>query len=74
MHTYQNKSGNSGVLAYEIFDHAIHIEFTDGGIYRYSYEKPGPMAVEKMKKLARDGSGLATYINQHVREEYEQRI
>jgi hypothetical protein len=74
MERYKNISGDSGVVAYEIFDQSIKIQFKDGGIYVYSYAIPGRHAVEAMKKLAVIGAGLATYINRNVRKAYAYRI
>lgn len=62
---------NGGVSAYQIFDEAIMLKFKDGRSYLYDYIKPGKEHVEEMKKLAINGSGLTTYINQHVRNNYK---
>jgi hypothetical protein len=71
MQKYGNKSGDSGILAFEIAKNFILIKFVTGQIYKYSYTTPGNFHVEQMKKLALSGKGLATYINQHVRANYE---
>lgn len=52
MTQYNNKSGNSGILAYEIRDSQISIKFSDGSVYHYSYISAGQSNVEQMKKLA----------------------
>ena len=70
MQPYRNRSGNSGVVAFESGDRHIDIEFQDGHRYRYTYAIPGRQQVESMKRLARTGKGLATFINQHVRERF----
>ncbi|MBL0911691.1 MAG: hypothetical protein IBJ09_04905 [Bacteroidia bacterium] len=70
MERYRN-SDYSGVRRYEIGDAYIKIWFHDAGPYVYSYRKPGRLHVEKMKKLAQAGQGLATYINKYVRGNYE---
>ena len=41
--------------------------------YRYSYARPGRTHVEYMKILARQGMGLASYINRYVRDSYDSR-
>ena len=77
MHKYHSDH-QSGVLAYSIGERDIKILFPpdkDGQpfVYTYSYVNPGKKHVEEMKKLAVKGSDLATYINQHIRENYERR-
>ncbi|HYF33487.1 MAG TPA: hypothetical protein VD993_20325 [Chitinophagaceae bacterium] len=74
MKKYGNTSGNSGILAYEIQADRILIKFSSGDTYVYSYKKPGKADVEEMKALAESGEGLATYINQHVRERYDYKL
>ena len=72
MKKYINASGNSGVLAYEIGSDWIKLKFTSGGeVYTYSHNKAGRHHVERMKILALRGSGLATYINQNVKDLYD---
>ena len=74
MEKYLNLGGDSGILAYEIGDYYIKVEFPEPhGIYTYSYQRAGRYHVEKMKKLAIDGRGLNTYINKNVRKLYDQR-
>lgn len=70
MQPYRNLSGNSGVVAFEPGDRHIDIEFQDGHCYRYTYAIPGRQQVEAMKRLAKTGKGLATFVNQHVRERF----
>lgn len=74
MQPYRNLSGNSGVVAFNLGDSHIDIEFQDGHRYRYDYTTPGQAEVEAMKTLAQNGKGLATYINQHVRERFAIRL
>jgi hypothetical protein len=74
MQRYSNRKGNSGVTAYEISKNAIVIQFVDGGQYRYDHHKPGRHHVENLKKLALAGKGLATYINQYIRDDYAARL
>jgi hypothetical protein len=42
--------------------------------YVYDYSRPGHTHVERTKNLARTGSGLGTYISQHVRDAYAERL
>jgi hypothetical protein len=70
MTPYQRLSGDSGVLSYRSMPSAIKVEFVDGKIYTYTYASAGRDQVEQMKRLARAGRGLSTYISQHVRDGY----
>lgn len=70
---YANRDGDSGITRYDIGPDYIRLEFRDSVVYRYDYVRPGPLHVERMKALARDGRGLATYVNQHVRDNYTRR-
>ncbi|HSH65610.1 MAG TPA: hypothetical protein VLB84_07395 [Bacteroidia bacterium] len=66
MKKYKNYSGNSGIALYEIEKHSIRILFThSSSIYTYSDSLISKHHIDKMKKLAIAGKGLATYINQH---------
>lgn len=67
---YGNLSGNSGVRFYAVGPDFIDIWFADGAGYRYDGKEPGARHVAAMVRLAQSGSGLATYINQHVRGNY----
>lgn len=71
---YAAVSGNTGVAGFEILGEAIILEFQDRRQYLYSHKKPGKKHVEEMKRLARSGKGLTTYVNQYVRENYEKRL
>jgi hypothetical protein len=73
MERYRNTSGNSGVYAYEIGHDFIRVKFWGTtNIYTYSYGgKAGPIHVDNMKILARNGSGLNSYINKHVKYLYD---
>ena len=61
-------------MAYATGPSGIAVEFTNGAIYVYDLEHPGPEAVSNMKRLARAGRGLSTYISQHVRDDYAKRL
>lgn len=69
---YKNIQGDSGVTAYEPGKDHIKVVFNDV-VYLYTYKKPGKTHVEKMKKLAKDGAGLSTYISQNVKDKYEKK-
>jgi hypothetical protein len=71
MEKYLNKSGGSGVNAFEIGDDYINIIFIgSSSVYTYNFIKPGKRMVDVMKQLARTGSGLSTYISREVKENY----
>lgn len=67
MEKYSNRNGNSGIEAYDIVDSGIIIRFAEGGTYLYPTEACGKKAVTIMQLLAKKGIGLATYINQNIR-------
>jgi hypothetical protein len=74
MPRYKNRSGESGVIAYEAGKDHIIVQFIDGEKYLYSYKRPGKLFVERMKKLAAAGKGLSTFISVNVREKYEKKL
>lgn len=72
MERYRNSNGNSGIYGYEIGNDYIRVQFSSGQTYRYSYNgKAGRNHVENMKSLARNGSGLNSYINSYVKFKYD---
>ena len=74
MERYRNLDGHSGVAAFTVGDGFIDVRFIEGGTYRYDSTTPGADDVAAMQGLARAGRGLATYINQHVRERFAARL
>jgi hypothetical protein len=74
MRAYKNISGDSGVIAYQTGKDRILVQFADGGIYEYTYASTGHNHVESMKVLAAKGRGLATFINQYVRDAYARKV
>lgn len=74
MQPYANKSGISGIKAFELDDDAIVVWFASGEGYRYAAERPGKAHVEAMRQHAMEGVGLATYINRYVRDEYAEKL
>ena len=71
MISYKNLSGNSGVVAYESGTDYIKLRFRrNSKIYVYDASAPGAKHVERMKKLATAGRGLATYVSQNVKRNY----
>lgn len=75
MERYANLGGDSGVAAYACRPDEIRLRFVDRPtIYVYTRRHPGMAHVREMQRLAKAGRGLATYINQHVRDDYDHAI
>lgn len=74
MKPYRNKSKNSGIVAFEAGRDFLLLKFKDGEVYRYDWKKPGKAMVEKMKRLAESGAGLATYINKYIRKNFAKKL
>ena len=73
MTKYKNLGGESGIIAYEIGADFIRLQFEDKEIYLYTEDSTGTEHIAKMKELAEKGHGLNTYVNQHVRGNYEKK-
>ena len=71
MTAYKNLSQESGVLKYEILEDGIRVQWIGGDIYYYSNASTGKEHIAQMKSLALKGRGLATYISQNVKANYE---
>lgn len=65
MTTYGNE--NSGIVAYDIGDDYIDVEFRNGGIYRYEEATIGRLALLNMQAAAVLGVGLNGIINRSAR-------
>lgn len=65
MERYKDWDDDSNIVAYEIGDDFLIIEFRNGRVrfYRYSYISTGQSRVEHMKQLARAGDGLNSFIS-----------
>ena len=70
MEIYKNLSHDSSVRMFSIGADYIDVKFTTGPIYRYSYESAGRENVETMKRLARYGDGLGSFIQRNVKYKY----
>lgn len=75
MQAYRNLSGKSGIVQYETGVDWIEVVFDSGQfrVYRYTIGSAGIIHIERLKHLARQGHGLNSYINTHVRERYSTR-
>ncbi len=72
MDKYANLHGNSGVDEYQITDSLIKVRFINStDVYVYSNSIPGKGHVDEMKRLAKAGRGLATYISQEIKGNYD---
>ena len=74
MEPYANKSGKSGIAAYENGADYILVKFISGETYRYTYRSAGKRAIEAMKQFASAGKGLSTFISQTIKQQYENRL
>ena len=74
MQRYQNRSGESGVVAYDIDAGQIIVEFRNGERYLYTEDSAGAANVAKMQELAQAGHGLSSFISQHVHDRYARKI
>lgn len=75
MERYKNLGGDSGVIAYELEQGEITVQFADGPYRNYVYDsnKPGAATVAELRRLAVAGSGLNSYITRFVRANYSRR-
>ncbi|TRN63014.1 hypothetical protein DT385_20430 [Pseudomonas syringae] len=62
---YVNLSGQSNVVAYELGENSITLEFASGRyrFYVYDYRSPGMEAVVELKRRAAAGRGLNSYVS-----------
>lgn len=74
MERYRNLGGDSGVVAYDIGEDSITVEFSDGSVYLYTYQSAGGHNIEQMKELAVAGRGLNSFINKYVRKQYASKL
>ena len=74
MKPYRNRSGKSGVAAYESGEGFIRVRFVHDGTYEYTDTRPGRLHVSNMQTLAEAGIGLSTYISRFVRERYARKL
>lgn len=70
MERYKNLQGGSAVRAFRIGIDFIEVMFDDRGLYTYTNFSAGGANVEHMKRLARQGYGLNSFINKAVRKLY----
>ena len=68
---YKNMGGDSSVIAYDIYDDSIIVQFNTGVKYLYTYQSAGIEHIEKMKLFAEQGQGLNSYIRLYATDKYE---
>lgn len=78
MQSYSNHGGKSGVTHYKIGDGHIDVRFNrvtkDGNnTYQYDNDKAGRDNVMEMIKLAKTGSGLGSFIQHNVKDDYSKK-
>ncbi|RAP57857.1 hypothetical protein [Oleiagrimonas sp. MCCC 1A03011] len=74
MERYMNLGGDSGVIAYELGDDSITVQFNDGSIYLYTSQSAGSGNLAEMQRLAQTGQGLNSFIRRIVRKGYAQKL
>ena len=74
METYANRGGDSNVTHFAIGPDSITVRFRDGAEYLCTYSTPGRSDVERMKELARQGTGLNEFISRTVKKRYERKL
>lgn len=71
MTPYNDISGRSGILGYDMGEDFITVYFKDGNTYTYTQVSAGFYEVEQMKQLAVQGEGLNAFINNMTKYSYE---
>jgi len=74
MQRYKNRSGDSGVVAYDIDAGQIIVQFRNGERYLYTEDSAGAANIARMQALAQSGHGLSSFISQHVHDRYARKI
>ena len=74
MERYKNIGGNSSVVAFEIGEGSIVIDFSDGSRYLYTSQSAGASALAEMQRRAVAGRGLNSYVSRFVRKGYARRL
>ncbi|MBO9635768.1 MAG: hypothetical protein J7578_21870 [Chitinophagaceae bacterium] len=74
MEHYLNKSGKSPITKFLIEDEKVTVWYNDDTSYSYSYARAGQPIVDKIRELALEGEGLATFISQSAKFLYDHKI
>lgn len=62
MKTYQNRGGDSGIVAYDYDREKFSVQFGDRWVYEYPVSKIGVTNFNHMITLAEGGEGLNAFI------------
>lgn len=65
MKPYLNRTGQSGIVAYDYDETRICIQFHDGKTYEYSIARIGSANLAMLKQRADCGEGLNSAINKN---------
>lgn len=71
MERYKDLDGDSGVVAFEIGEGSITVQFSTGMKYLYTVRSAGAVHIANMQRLARAGDGLNSYIKRLANKAYE---
>jgi hypothetical protein len=71
---YKNLGGDSSVVAFEIGEGSITVQFSDGSVYLYTNQSAGSASIAEMQRLARAGQGLNSFIRRVVRKGYAKKL
>ena len=74
MERYRNFNGDSGIVLFEIDSDSITVRFRDGSIYLYTNQSAGSARIDHMKRLARSGRGLNSFISRVVKNGYARKL
>ncbi len=71
---YKNLSGNSDVVAYELGEGYIWVQFISGPeAYLYTNASVGKINIKRLQTCAKEGKGLCTYIDRYCHSLYERK-
>lgn len=75
MERYRNLGGDSGVIAFEIGEGSITVQFKEGKhrYYLYTVASTGAAGIAELQRLAQAGRGLNSYITRVVKTRYSRR-
>lgn len=75
MDRYKNLNGDSNVIAYELGQGSIIVEFGSGTHRHYVYNgnRPGAAVVAELQRLAVAGAGLNSYISRIVKKDFDRK-